>query len=137
MSTVTSESAPSNLIDIISSSVDQVRDRALDAWCRGRSFVVLQQACTELDQFRRDCDNLFQRVRALFFPLFDSSLSHAERLAGREVGIIPFSGFESLLQRRFHEALDDFLSEQARSGPSVTLSSALASAYHRLAFQKL
>lgn len=137
VTTVASDTAPSNLIDIISSSVDSVRDRALDAWCSGRSLAELQQACQELDQYRRDCDNLYQRVRALFFLYSIHRFHMPERLAGREVGIIPFSGFESLLQRRFHEALDDFLGEQERSGPSVTLSSALASAYHRLAFQTL
>ncbi len=132
-----SGTAPSNLIDIITSSMDEVRDQALDAWCRQRSLAELQQACIELDRFRRECDNLYQRVRALFFLYSIHRFHMPERLAGREVGIIPFSGFESLLQRRFHEAIDDFLAEQAASGPSVTLCSALASAYHRLAFQTL
>ncbi len=130
-------SVPNNLIDIITSSLDEVRDSALDAWCRGRSLAELQQACEELDRFRRECENLYQRVRALFFLYSIHRFHMPERLAGREVGMIPFCGFESLLQRRFHEALDDFLTEQASSGPSLTLSSALASAYHRLAFQTL
>src|SRR4029434_10691629 len=40
-------------------------------------------------------------------------------------------------QRRFGEAIDVFLDAQRSDGPSDSLSSALAAAYHRLAFQTL
>ncbi|MES2568512.1 MAG: UTP--glucose-1-phosphate uridylyltransferase, partial [Verrucomicrobiota bacterium] len=52
-------------------------------------------------------------------------------------GLVPFHGHEHLLQRRFEEAIEFFLSTQARTGPSDALSSALAAAYYRLAFQTL
>ncbi len=125
------------LVEIILSSETDVRDRALDAWCREQSAESLMAACSELDQFRRECDNLYQRVRALFFLYSIHRFHLPDRLKGREVGVIPFAGFESLLQRRFHEAIDAFLEQSKEQGPSVTLSSALASAYHRLAFQTL
>ncbi len=48
-----------------------------------------------------------------------------------------FGGFVNLLARRFYEAISEFLHSRRRSGPSITLSSALAAAYHRLAFQTL
>ncbi|MGN6134949.1 MAG: UTP--glucose-1-phosphate uridylyltransferase, partial [Aureliella sp.] len=125
------------LIDQICSPVAEVRDAALDAWCRGKSADQLLAACAQLDQFRRQRENLYERVRALFFLYAIHRFHLPAQLPGREIGSIPFAGFESLLQRRFHEAVDSFLAEQSRRGPSVTLSSALASAYHRLAFQTL
>ena len=51
--------------------------------------------------------------------------------------LIPFKGYEHLLQRRFEEAIDHFLAVQQAEGPSDAISSALAAAYHRLAFQTL
>ncbi len=41
------------------------------------------------------------------------------------------------VQRRFEEAIDHFLAVQQAEGPSDAISSALAAAYHRLAFQTL
>ena len=52
-------------------------------------------------------------------------------------GHIPFHGYEQLLHRRFEEAIDTFLTAQKMQGPSDALSSSLAAAYHRLAFQTL
>ncbi len=126
-----------NLVDIITATESDLRDAALDRWCAGRSLEQLLNQCGELDRFRRDQENLYERVRALFFLYSIYRFHLPGRLQGREVGNIPFRGFESLLQRRFHEAIDEFLAEQERNGPSVTLASALASAYHRLAFQTL
>ncbi len=36
-------------------------------YCQRLSRDELMSACEELDAFRRDCENLYQRVRALFF----------------------------------------------------------------------
>ena len=125
------------LLDIICSDDPAVRNLSLDEHCAKLSREQLLAACEELDAFRRDCTNLYQRVRALFF-LYAIHRFHLPReLAGRECGMIPFLGFENLLARRFYEAISEFLAEQERSGPSITLSSALAAAYHRLAFQTL
>src|SRR5579862_7086719 len=55
----------------------------------------------------------------------------------RASGLIPFKGYEHLLQRRFEEAIELFLATQRESGPSDALCSALAAAYHRMAFQTL
>jgi hypothetical protein len=51
--------------------------------------------------------------------------------------MIPFKGAEHLLQRRFEEALQQFLAVQKTSGPSDAISSALAAVYQRIAFQTL
>ena len=52
-------------------------------------------------------------------------------------GTIPFEGYNHLLSRRFEEAIDAFLSELKAKGPNDPISSALAAAYHDLAFQTL
>lgn len=101
------------------------------------SRTQLLATCAQLERFRKTSDNLYHRVRALFF-LYAIHRFHLPReLAGRECGTIPAAGFDRLLNRRFQEALRDFLAEQAASGPSVTLSSSLATAYHQLAIQTL
>lgn len=51
---------------VITGGGDQ-RDVSLDALCRGLTLDQLRDECQTLEKFRRDCDNLYQRVRALFF----------------------------------------------------------------------
>src|SRR5204863_2025357 len=63
-------------------------------------------------------------------------LNHAPR-STLHAPLIPFKGYEHLLHRRFEEAIDHFLATQQTDGPSDAISSALAAAYHRLAFQTL
>ncbi len=51
--------------------------------------------------------------------------------------MIPFDGYQELLERRFEQAIEKFLKVQDESGPSDALSSALSDAYKRLGFQTL
>ncbi len=126
-----------DLISVITSSQAAERDRSLESLCEGLTCDELLAACAELDAFRLESPNLYHRVRALFF-LYAIHRYHLPRvLIGRECGAIPFAGYEDLLQRRFFEAIRHFQAAQLRQGPSVTVSSALATAYHRLAFQTL
>ena len=125
------------LIQIITSSDPAVRDLSLDTACAGRSYQSLLAECAELDDFRRSCSNLYQRVRALFFLYAIYRFHLPNSLGDRETGKIQFGGYEQLLARRFPEAIDTFLAAQANYGPTVTLSTAIAEAYHRLAFQTL
>ncbi|MFN9717486.1 MAG: UTP--glucose-1-phosphate uridylyltransferase, partial [Planctomycetota bacterium] len=126
-----------NLLSIITSNDDTVRNRSLDAECRDLTLTRLLRECGELDDFRRSCDNLYDRVRSLFFLYAIHRFHLPEKIAGREVGRIPFGGYEHMLNRRYPEALDVFLARQQLDGPSIALSSALGEAYHRLAFQTL
>ncbi|MBC8002876.1 MAG: UTP--glucose-1-phosphate uridylyltransferase, partial [Opitutaceae bacterium] len=76
-------------------------------------------------------------VRTLFF-LYAIHRFHLPTKAGlSQRGLVPFKGYENLLHRRFEEAVDSFLALQERDGPSDAVCSALATAYHRLAFQTL
>lgn len=132
-----SSSPGQQLIAIITSDDSEIRNTSLDKVCQAFNVSQLLEACADLDEFRRVCSNLYHRVRSLFF-LFSIHRFHLPRhLAVRESGRISFEGFEHLLQRRFFEAIREFLAEQSRNGPSIAISSALATAYHRLAFQTL
>ena len=131
------------LLPVITSQDPAVRHRALENLCAGLSVAELLAECAALDRFRRQSDNLYERVRALLFlygihrfhlpPRLPEAASSPE--PGR--GLIPFPGFVHLLNRRFEEAIDSFLGVQAAEGPGDGVSSALAAAYHRLAFQTL
>ena len=128
---------PTLLTEIITSEDPAVRDRSLDAYCRTATTEELQAQCTALEAFRHTSDNLYERVRACFF-LYAIHRFHLPSKAGYPInGRIPFEGYLHLLERRFEEAIALFLKQQAEQGPSDTLSSALASAYHRVAFQTL
>jgi len=128
--------APS-LTAIIGGADPALRDLAIDSWCEGKSTAALLQAATELDAYRKTETNLYHRVRALFFL----SALHRYHLPARadfpRSGRIPHEGFTHLLERRFEEAIGNFQRTAAAAGPSETLSSALAAAYHALAFQTL
>ncbi|MEY2726519.1 MAG: hypothetical protein RLZZ458_2386 [Planctomycetota bacterium] len=129
----------SELLKVLCATEPALRDRSLEAVCRDLPAESLLHECSQLDQFRRTCENLYQRVRALFF-LYSLHRFQLPRLltdAGLEAGRIPYAGYEHMLNRRYPEAIDVFLNRLTQSGPSVALSSALAEAYHRLAFQTL
>ena len=125
------------LTSIITASDPVVRDRSLDEICSTASYEELLAECEALDGFRRRSENLYARVRALFFLYAIHRFHLPTRPELKASGHIPFHGYEHLLQRRFDEAIDTFLAEQRAQGPSDALSSAIAAAYHRLAFQTL
>src|SRR5713226_9726535 len=130
------------LTGLITAADPATRNQSLDALCAAMPLEELLGECAELDRFRRRSENLYERVRALFFlyaihrfhlPLRLASATpntpHATHLpphASRP--LIPFKGYEHLLQRRFEEAIDVFLKVQEASGPDDAISSALAAA---------
>ncbi len=140
----------SQLIPLITTDDPTQRNRALADAVRGLSLAELLAECTALDAFRRTSENLYERVRALFFlhaiyrfhlpPRLQPRSADAVGSVGDEAGeAIPFVGYQNLLQRRFGEAIDTFLAKQQSTGgiPTDALASALAEAYHALAFQTL
>jgi hypothetical protein len=124
------------LIAAITSRDPGVRDQPLDSLCAGATLEELEADCAALDQFRRSSDNLYERVRALFF-LYAIHRFHIPRRTAAARGLIPFSAYHNLLRRRFQEAIDTLLATQTAEGPGASLSSALAAAYRSLAFQTL
>jgi len=129
-----------SLLNLITSPDPAVRDQSLDALCRAASAEELLAHCAELDAFRRRSDNLYERVRALFFlyAIYRFHLPGKLQPATQPgAGLIPFRGFDQLLNRRFEEAIDHFLATQNSEGASDGIASALAAAYQRLGFQTL
>ena len=127
----------SSLLETILSGNPEIRNRPLEEFCEAATADELLDECAGLDQFRREHDNLYERVRALFF-LYAIHRFHLPAKAGfPQPGSVPFSGYQSLLERRFGEAIDSFLKVQARDGANGPVSSALSESYHQLAFQTL
>ena len=127
----------SSLIDIIVSDQNEVRNRSLDSVCSGANLETLLEHCQQLDHFRRQEDNLYHRVRALFFLSAIYRYHLPKQLKATQSGYIPYTGYEHLLSRRFVEAIDSFLLTQHDQGPCDGVASSLAQAYHQLAFQTL
>ncbi len=125
------------LLSLITSPDAKIRDRSLDDLVAKATLEELLAECEALDAFRRTSENLYERVRALFFLYALHRFHLPERMSGAQHSLIPFHGFEHLLARRFEEAIEVFTTAQREHGASDSLCSALATAYHRLAFQTL
>ena len=93
----------------------------------------------DLERLRHSSENLYERVRALFFLYAIHRFHLPARNDALRAGkaLIPFDGYEKLLNRRYEEAIGIFLAAERRDGLSDGLSSALAAAYRGLAFQTL
>ncbi|MCL5743876.1 MAG: UTP--glucose-1-phosphate uridylyltransferase, partial [Acidobacteria bacterium] len=127
----------SELTGIITARDAELRNRSLDAFCRTASLETLLGECAALERLRHENDNLYERVRALFFlyAIHRFHLPWKPGMAGK--GLLPFAGYDDLLNRRFEEAIQMFLATQKADGPSAAVSSALAAAYRGLGFQTL
>jgi hypothetical protein len=128
----------SELWSIITASDPELRNRSLDSFCSRATTAELIGEAADLELRRHTSENLYDRVRALFF-LFAIHRFHLPlrpEISSSKT-LIPYSGVERLLTRRYEEAISTFLAAQSAHGFSDGLSSALASAYRGLAFQTL
>jgi hypothetical protein len=125
------------LIAIITTSDPSVRDRSLDGFCRKADAAALCAAARALDAFRRQSENLYERVRATFFLAAIYRYHLPVKLPPSANALVPFEGYTRLLGRRFEEAIDEFRAVEQRLGPSDAVASALAAAYQALGFQTL
>ena len=128
---------PLSLIDIIRSDTADIRNRSLESAVASLSTADLLAECDALDAFRRTSTNLYERVRALFFLYAIHRFILPTKPGVAKRGLIPFDGYEHLLNRRFEEAIESFLTKSRAEGPSDAVSSALANAYKDLAFATL
>lgn len=125
------------LLQTITAVDPEIRDQSLERLCHDATRDELLEACHELDEFRRNCTNLYQRVRALFYLAAIYRYLLPPRFSPEAGGRVPYSGFQHLLQRRFDEAIDEFRDELVTAGATDTICSALAAAYYELAFTTL
>lgn len=127
----------SHLINIICSSDPAIKNKSLDEFCKKATSDVLLNEAAALEHYRKEEPNLYSRVRALFFLYaIHRFYIPLQKNIGTE-GIIPYAAYEHLLNRRFEEAIDLFLKVQETHGANEGISSGLAEAYHKLAFQTL
>ena len=133
---VSTTSLPNPLIEIITSTDDAVRNQSLESVCATADLSRLMSFAADLDQFWRDSDNLYHRVRAMFFLSAIYRYYAPRHLDHTQSRLIPFHAYCHLLERRFPEAIDILLDHQKQSA-SDGIASALAVAYHQLAFQTL
>src|SRR5579863_4167647 len=125
------------LIATITSALPAVRDRSLWDLTSGSSTAELLVLCEELESFRRDSKNLYERVRAAMFlhALYRYRIQESPGIP--HTGLIPFAGFEDLLSRRFEQAISSFRAAVRRDGPNSALASSLAQAYEQVTYQTL
>jgi hypothetical protein len=127
----------SHLTGIITSKDPDIRNSSLDEFCRNATQAELLAECESLEAFLHRNDNLYERVRALFFLYAIHRFHLPDKYGSNTGGLIPYQGYANLLKRRFAEAIEIFQNEVKAGGPNDALSSALASAYHNLGFQTL
>jgi hypothetical protein len=125
------------LVEIITATDPALRNRSLDTFAQEATLEELLGECAALEAFRLESENLYERVRALFF-LYAVHRFHLPLKPGiGQQGLIPYEGYVHLLNRRFEEAIKVFQVAQKEDGPTDSISSALAATYHSLGFQTL
>ena len=126
-----------DLIEIITSDDAAVRNRSLDGFCRELTAAELLEACGGLDRFRRGSENLYQRVRALFFLSGSIAIIFPRSCRPAPAGWCPTRATPisstAASRRRSTRSWRSPGGEQM----SDTIASALAAAYHALGFQTL
>ena len=125
------------LIETITSSAPEIRDRPMRNLVAGASLAEKLQACEDLDRFRREGDNLYHRVRASLFLHALHRYEIQDAPSVRSTGLVPFDGFMDLMERRYEQAITAFRRVMSNGGPNGAISSALAQAYEQIAFQTL
>ena len=125
------------LIETITHADPAIRDRSVRDLVADASLDDKIEACAQLEEFRRNSQNLYERVRASLFlnALYRFEIQDAAEI--RQSGLIPFSGFMDLMERRYEPAIANFLESMKVNGPDGTIASALARAYEQSAFQTL
>jgi hypothetical protein len=125
------------LLEIIRSQDPLIRNSSVDEYAKRASTQDLIAECAALDEFWRANDNLYERVRALFFlyAIYRFHLPERRELAGP--GLIPFEATALLLRRRFEEATETLRRAEKARGLNAALASAYAATYRGLAFKTL
>ena len=126
-----------NFIETITSTDPEKRNRSFFELSSSLSARALSEALLELEEFRKNTTNLYEKVRSILFLHAGFRFFLMESRDIPDTGKIPYHGFEDLLARRFESAISIFLNTFRSQGPNAALFSALAEAYHHLSFQIL
>lgn len=133
----TSAEAMSRFLESIRSEDATVRNTPIEDLVAGLGAHELWQHCLELDAFRRESNNLYHRVRALFFLNAICRFFLPPLLEGAAAGLIPAVVHRHLLDRRFPEAIDELMAVTGNKIPDDALCSGLAQAFYQLGLQSL
>ena len=121
-------------IQTITSSQAKYRNRSFLKICEKKKVSTLLKELEELEQFRLQTDNLYERVRACLFLYAAYRFVLPTYTTIPSVGKLAYKGVEDIMTRRFEDAIQVFRANAKLSG---TVASALAEAYHQRAFQIL
>ena len=121
-------------IQTITSSQAKYRNRSFFKICEKKKVATLLKELEELEQFRLQTDNLYERVRACLFLYAAYRFVIPNYTSIPSVGKLTYKGVEDIMKRRFEDAIQVFRADTKLSG---TVASALAEAYHQRAFQIL
>lgn len=116
----------SAFLEVITSPDPEVRNTPIESLVQGMDAHALWQACRELDAFRRSSENLYERVRALFFLFAICRFPLPEQVRHLPAGRIPARVHADLLDRRFQEAINGLLATIGDNLPDDALCSGLA-----------
>ena len=125
------------LVEIICSQDESLRDSSLEKFSLASPLEDLLTASDELELFRKESTNLYEKVRALMFQYAIFRYFAPLKLSTRTEGLVSHEGYQKLLNRRFEEAVTIFRSRLNAGERNDAVFSALAAAYHGLAFQTL
>jgi UDP-N-acetylglucosamine pyrophosphorylase len=125
-------------IETITSAYPEIRNKSFFELCEGLLTVdKLVSAFSELDEFRKNTTNLYERVRASIFLYAGYRFMLIENTDIPSSGTIPVEGYENLLKRNFESAVLSFQSYVHERGYNSNIFSSLAESYHQLTFQVL
>ena len=106
----------SRLVEIITSKDSAVRDLSLDNECKGKGLNFLLSECDALEKMRMRNENLYEKVRGLFFLYAIHRFHIPLRKEVDEKSVIPYVAYEHILNRRFEEAIELLLGKQRTHG---------------------
>ncbi|HPL46368.1 MAG: UTP--glucose-1-phosphate uridylyltransferase [Prolixibacteraceae bacterium] len=125
------------LVDIITSGESEVRDQSIGGFCRNASPEELELECDQLELFRNQNHNLYEKVRALFFLYYIHRFALPFLPQASRKALIPYKAYKHIMNRRFEEGIEILRSVQKAHGLNQGICSALADAYRKLGFQTL
>ena len=124
-------------IKTITSQEADIRDKSFQELCSGldiRQTITLLQ---ELEEFRKQTPNLYEKVRASIFLYAGFRFCLLNPSTINAPGKIPIEGYTNLLNRNFEKAISILHASLHDHTPQENLFSCLAECYHENTFQVL
>ena len=126
-------------INTITSQDSAVRDASFQTLCKNLSIDQVQSYLAELEEFRKQTENLYEKVRASIFLYAGYRFYLMDSKSIRPTGAIPVEGCKNFLDRNYERALSIFHAYPIRQSRQTNenLLSCLAETYHQNTFQLL